>query len=155
MAIYEEKQGEFLLSTDKKLLNTDIIYQYLTVESYWAKNIPLHLVKQSIKGSLCVGLYHNNQLVGFARVITDKSTFAYLADVFILNEFRGKGLSKWMMAFIMKIPVLQNLRRWMLATKDAHGLYEQFGFTLPLKPERIMMFSDFTAYTPEKKSRKK
>ena len=130
MAIYEEKQGEFLLSTDKKLLNTDIIYQYLTVESYWAKNIPLHLVKQSIKGSLCVGLYHSNQLVGFARVITDKSTFAYLADVFVLEEYRGQGLSKWLMEVIQSHPEVQGLRRWMLMTRDAQGLYEQFGWTV-------------------------
>ena len=155
MSVYQFKQNDYLLSTDKNLLQTDVIHAFLADKSYWAKDIPMNVVKQSIKGSLCVGLYHSNQLVGFARVITDEATFAYLADVFILDEFRGRGLSKWMMAFIMKIPVLQNLRRWMLATKDAHGLYEQFGFTLPLKPERIMMFSDFTAYTAEKKSGKK
>ncbi|MFZ1453020.1 MAG: GNAT family N-acetyltransferase [Ferruginibacter sp.] len=137
--------------------DVDIIHNYLCNESYWAKNIPVELVKKSIDGSCCFGLYVKenpvlNQTptagrqVGFARVISDCATFGYLADVFILDAYRGKGLSKWLMETIMNCPDLQGLRRWLLATKDAHGLYTKFGF-LPLdKPERIMGFKPFEAY---------
>ena len=140
------QKNDFLISTDKTKLNIGVIHDYLSKESYWAKNIPLAIVKKSIKGSLCFGLYHKKVQVGFARVVTDHATFGYIADVFILNEYRGKGLSKWLMEVIMNHPNLQGLRRWMLATRDAHGLYAQFGF-LPLdKPERIMGLRPFEEY---------
>jgi GNAT superfamily N-acetyltransferase len=150
MKIYETFKNEFIISTDKSKLDVDTIHDYLCYESYWAKNIPVELIKKSIDGSHCFGLFVNEKSVykqvGFARVISDCATFGYLADVFILDAYRGKGLSKWLMETIMNCPDLQGLRRWLLATKDAHGLYTKFGF-LPLdKPERIMGFKPFEEY---------
>nr|MBC7612787.1 GNAT family N-acetyltransferase [Pseudopedobacter sp.] len=118
----------FLISTDKSLLNKDFIYNFLTNQSYWAKGIPIEKVEIAINESICFGVYHHRQQVGFARVISDKSTFAYLADVFIIDEYRKQGLSKWLMQTIMAHIDFQSLRRWMLATADAHELYEKFGF---------------------------
>ncbi len=107
-----------------------MIYEYLSKASYWAKNIPREVVEKSIGNSLCFGVYCKDETqVGFARLITDKATFAYLADVFILEQHRGKGLSKWLIEVIQSHPELQGLRRWMLGTRDAHGLYEQFGWS--------------------------
>ncbi len=125
-----------------------MIHRYLCHESYWAKNIPVAVVEKSIEGSFCFGVYHQGRQVGFARVITDHATFAYLADVFIVQEYRGKGLSKWLMETIMNNPALQGLRRWLLATMDAHGLYAQFGFAPLDKPERIMGMKPFDEYPP-------
>ena len=142
----EIQQGEFRISTDKAQLDVALIHRYLCYESYWARNIPRALVEKSISGSLCFGVYHHNQQVGFARVITDQATFAYLADVFILETYRGRGLSKWLMQTIMDEPGLQGLRRWLLATLDAHGLYAQFGFAPLDKPERIMGMKPFDEY---------
>jgi GNAT superfamily N-acetyltransferase len=109
-------------------MDANIIHRYLSQESYWAKNIPLETVERFMKHSFCFGVFFNDKQVGFARLITDYTTFAYLADVFILSEFRGKGLSKKLLKFIHENPELQGLRRWILATKDAHKLYEQFGW---------------------------
>jgi GNAT superfamily N-acetyltransferase len=118
----------YSVSTD--ITETDIItvHQYLSEESYWAKNIPLELVKKSVHNSLAFAVHQADALVGFARVVTDKATFAYLADVFILPAHRGKGLSKWLLQNIHAHPDLQGLRRWLLGTKDAHELYKQFGW---------------------------
>lgn len=127
---YNASKDEHLISTDPSLLDVDIIYNYLSGESYWAKNIPRDVVEKSIANSLCFGLYHHNKQIGFARLITDKATFAYLADVFIVSEYRGNGLSKWLIQVIHAHPELQALRRWVLGTRDAHGLYEQFGWTI-------------------------
>src|SRR4051812_34163398 len=128
----------FTVSADKSKLNFNIIHKYLG-NSYWAKNIPISIVKKSIENSLCFGVYNEKEeQVGFARAITDCSTFAYLADVFILDEYQGKGLSKLMMDFIINYPDLQGLRHWLLATKDAHGLYTQFGFTALADPSKYM-----------------
>ncbi len=146
MKIYERVKNDFIISTDKTRLNISLIHNYLSKESYWAKNIPLEVVERSIEGSCCFGLYDNKNQAGFARVVTDHATFGYLADVFILDEYRGKGLSKWLINEIMKHPDLQGLRRWMLATRDAHGLYVQFGFSPLDKPERIMGFKPFEEY---------
>lgn len=155
MKIYESLQNEFVISTDKSKLNVDTIHNYLCNESYWAKNIPVETVIKSIDGSCCFGLYVNEnsiaKQIGFARVVTDYATFAYLADVFVLETYRGKGLSKWLMKMIMNCPDLQGLRRWLLATKDAHGLYTKFGFSALDKPERIMGFKPFEQY-PETNS---
>ena len=120
---------DYTISTDTARLNVDVIYQYLSEESYWAKGIPRSVVEKSIANSLCFGIYYKTEQIGFARVISDKATFAYLGDVFILPAHRGKGLSKWLIQTIHTHPDLQNLRRWWLGTKDAHGLYEQFGWT--------------------------
>jgi GNAT superfamily N-acetyltransferase len=119
------------------MLDTKVIQNYLS-HSYWAKGRPLKSTKLSIKNSLCFGLYFKNNQIGFARVITDYATFAYLADVFILEEHRGKGLSKWLMEVILGYKELQILKRWLLATNDAHKLYEKFGFTSLKEPEKIM-----------------
>lgn len=126
---YEERNDEFLISTDPSLLHVDIIHKYLSEESYWAQNIPIKVVRKSISNSLCFGLYEKEKQIGFARVVSDQATFAYLADVFILEKYRGKGLAKWLINTIQAHPGLQGLRRWMLGTRDAHSLYEQFGWT--------------------------
>jgi GNAT superfamily N-acetyltransferase len=133
----------YFASTDKKLLDVPLIHDYLSNHSYWAKGRSIEQVRISIENSMCFGVYSGGTQVGFARVITDKSTFAYLADVFILDAHRGRGLSKLLMEEILKHPDLQNLRRFMLATKDAHALYEKFGFKNITRPERWMeMFEE-------------
>jgi GNAT superfamily N-acetyltransferase len=125
------------ISTDRSRLDRDAIHEFLR-GSYWAKGIPRELVDRAINNSLCFGLYDGDRLVGFARVITDHATFAYLSDVFVLESHRGRGLGTWFMESVLSHPDLQNLRRWMLATADAHGLYRRVGFTALSKPERIM-----------------
>jgi GNAT superfamily N-acetyltransferase len=128
MKVYEANNGLYKITTDNSKLDVNLIHQFLCKESYWAKGIPKNIVEKSIANSLCFGLLYEDAQVGFARLVTDKATFAYLADVFIINEHRGKGLSKWLMKTIHEHPELQNLRRWILTTKDAHGLYEQSGW---------------------------
>ncbi|RPD37872.1 GNAT family N-acetyltransferase [Chitinophaga barathri] len=137
--IIEARKEGFLISTDNSLLRIDVIHHYLSVESYWAEGIPRAIVERSIEGSLCFGLYaEDGQQIGFARVITDMATFAYLADVFVLDAWRKRGLSKWLMEVILAHPGLQDVRRMMLITMDAQGLYEQFGFAVWEFPERSM-----------------
>jgi len=131
------KKG-FTISTDKSLLDFDAIYNYLNEESYWARGIPAEKVKKAIENSMCFGIYKDNKQAGFTRVVTDKATFAYLCDVFVLPGYRGVGLSKWLMQTITEHPDLQGLRRWSLATSDAHGLYKQFGFVPLSRPETWM-----------------
>jgi len=134
----EWKHNEYLISTDEKRLQLDVIQKYLSEDSYWAKGRELEVTKRAIENSLCFGVYQGEAQVGFARVVTDRATFAWIADVFILPDQRGKSLSKRLMEAILSHPELQGLRRWVLATKDAHGLYTQFEFT-PMKfPERWM-----------------
>ena len=146
MSIYNTANNEFVISTDKSKLDITVVHNYLCNESYWAKNITIDIVKKSIEGSLCFGLYQLNSQIGFAGVITDHATFGYLADVFIIKDYRGKGLSKLLMKSIMSHPDLQGLRRWMLATRDAHALYAQFGFIALDNPDRFMRFSLFDEY---------
>ncbi len=131
-------KGDFLLSDDKRQLDIDMIYHFLT-NSYWAKGIARDTVEKSIQHSLCFGVYKLEQQVGFARVISDQATFAYLADVFIVESARGNGLAKWMVMNIKAHPELQGLRRWMLATKDAHQLYAQYGGFTPVAYPNIWM----------------
>jgi N-acetylglutamate synthase-like GNAT family acetyltransferase len=142
----EKHIGEFLFSVDKTKLDIGYIHHFLSKESYWAKNIPIDIVKKSIEGSLCFGVYENNKQVGFARVITDCATFGYLADVFIDKDYRGQGLSKELMRFIMEQEVIKKLRRFMLATLDAHGLYAQFGFESQEGNKRLMGVKFFEEY---------
>lgn len=118
----------YAIYTDHNRLNIPWIHRFLSMSTYWAKDIPMETVQRSIEHSLCFGIFFYEQQVGFARVITDRATFAYLADVFVIDEHRGKGLSKWLMENIHSHPALQGLRRWMLVTKDAQGLYQQFGW---------------------------
>jgi hypothetical protein len=137
-AIYEASDGLYNITTDVSKLDVNVIHHFLSQESYWAQKIPKDIVEKSIANSLCFGLFYkdgqtmpNSRQIGFARLVTDKATFAYVADVFILREHRGKGLCKWLMKTIQAHPELQNLRRWLLTTKDAHSLYEQLGWQKP------------------------
>jgi len=135
----------FTISTEKEKLDIDLIHSFLN-RTYWAEGISKEIIRRSIEGSLCFGLFENDKQVGFARMITDKATFAYLADVFIIEEYRGRGLSKWLMEVIMSHPDLQGLRRMILVTKDAHGLYKQFGFTPLINVDRWMQILDPDVY---------
>jgi len=135
--IVEYRRGEFSISTDRERLSLDVIHGFLT-SCYWAKGISREVVARSIAHSLCFGIYEGCAQVGFARVVSDFATMAYLGDVFVLESHRGCGLSKWLLECIVQHPALQRLRRWILLTRDAHELYSQFGFA-PLKaPERYM-----------------
>ena len=133
----EWRRGDLAISTDPSRLDRSLIARFLA-GSYWAKGIPREVVDRSIEGALCFGLYENGRQVGFARVITDSATFAYLADVFVLESHRGQGLGIWLMESILAHPRLQGLRRWMLVTRDAHPLYRKVGFRELAHPERIM-----------------
>ena len=125
---YESTKDNYLISTNPALLDIAAIHQYLSVESYWAKGIPYATVQKSITHSLCFGMYEAGKQIGLARLITDRTAFAYLCDVYVLPSHQGKGLGKWLMQTVHAHPDLQGLRRWMLATRDAHGLYAQFGW---------------------------
>jgi GNAT superfamily N-acetyltransferase len=164
-AIVEHRRGQFLISTDRARLDLDVVHGFLT-SCYWAQGIPREVVSRSIEHSLCFGVYDVGGVdprlakdarheaptdgilaqVGFARVVSDFATVAYLGDVFILESHRGRGLSKWLMECITQHPALQNLRRWILLTRDAHGLYAQFGFTPVKSPERYMERHDPHVY---------
>jgi GNAT superfamily N-acetyltransferase len=126
------------VTTDRARLDVDLIHGWLSGESYWAAGIPRALVERSIEHSLCFGLLDDDTQIGFARVVTDYATFAYLADVFVLPTHRGRGLSKLLMQAVREHPSLQDVRRWSLVTRDAHRLYEQFGFTPLANPQRHM-----------------
>jgi len=137
-AIAEQRRGEFLVSTDPRRLDLGLVHQFLT-NCYWAKGIPREVVERSIQHALCFGIYDGSGAqVGFARVVSDFSTVAYLGDVFVLESHRGRGLGKWMMQCILAHPALEGMRRWILVTRDAHGLYKQFGFTALQSAERYM-----------------
>ncbi|MCY7348258.1 MAG: GNAT family N-acetyltransferase [Pyrinomonadaceae bacterium] len=142
----EWHNGEFTISTDRKRLQIDEIQRFLSEESYWAKERTREQTVTAIKNSLPFGVYQGENQIGLARIVSDFATFAYLGDVYILEEFRGLGLSKWLMATIIDYPDLQNLRRWVLATKDAHGLYEKFEFAALKHPERWMEKTAPNAY---------
>lgn len=151
MEHHEYRRNRFRISTDKQLLDTDVIFRYLSEDAYWSKDIPRDIEERSIEHSLCFGVYQETAQIGFARVVTDKATFAYLADVFILDAWRKQGLSKWLMEVILAHPDLQGLRRWLLATMDAHGLYRQFGFTPLTEPDRMMQRKAPHTYSELKK----
>jgi GNAT superfamily N-acetyltransferase len=133
----EWRREGFTVSTDRSKLDRRVIHEFLA-GSYWAKAIPREIVDRSIENALCFGLYEEDRQVGFARVITDRATFAYLADVFVLESHRGRGLAAWLMECILAHPDLRGLRRWMLVTRDAHPLYRKVGFRELAHPERIM-----------------
>ena len=130
--------NELRISTDPAELDVELVHRFLSEQTYWAKGIPLDLVRKAIANSLCFGGYVGGAQVAFARVISDYATFANLVDVFVLPEHRGKGYGKQLMAAVFAHPQLQGLRRFMLATSDAHGLYAQFGFTAPRFPDTLM-----------------
>ena len=133
----EWRRGEYTVSDDRWRVDRDVVHRFLS-ESYWARGIPRHVVERAIRHSLCFGTYHGDAQVGFARMITDHATYAYLADVFVIEAHRGRGLSKWMMECVLAHPELQGLRRVTLATRDAHGLYARFGFAPPINPAAWM-----------------
>lgn len=129
------------ISTDRNEVDLDVVHGFLSQEAYWSKNIPRATVKKSIENSYCFSAFIDARQIGFARVVTDAATFAYLADVFVLPEFRGHGISKKLMQSVQSHPELQGLRRWMLMTADAHKLYESYGFSALAKPDRAMEIS--------------
>ena len=130
--------ADYEISTDTDRLDVEVIHRFLAEDSYWSRGIPRSTVERAIANSLCFGVYHRGAQVGFARIVTDRSTFALLADVFILEPHRGKGLSKWLMRCVVEHQDLQGLRRLLLLTSDAHGLYSQFGFEPLGSPSRFM-----------------
>jgi GNAT superfamily N-acetyltransferase len=146
----EWKQKDYLISTNSDLLQIEQIHAYLSTQAYWCLGIPKEILKKAIEGSLCFGVYRNTEChhlqIGFARIVTDRATFAWLCDVYIENEHRGRGLSKWLMECIASHPDLKNLRRFCLATKDAHGLYEKFGFQVTQTPGNWMEIKDNDLY---------
>ena len=144
----ERKRGDYTISTDPSRIDIDLVYAFLT-RSYWAAGITREVVERSIEHSMCFGVYRGEEQVGFARVITDYATTAYLADVFILEAHRGRKLAVWLMETIVGHPALQRLRVWRLATKDAHGLYQKVGFRALAHPERLMEIIDPAVYAGE------
>ncbi|MFN8430818.1 MAG: GNAT family N-acetyltransferase [Spirosomataceae bacterium] len=134
------------ISTEHSRLQFDVIHGFLTA-SYWSAGIPMDTVKRAAENSLCFGIYKKETQVGYARIISDYATFAYLADVFVLESERGKGLSKWLVETIRNHPDLQRLRRWMLITRDAHTLYKKFGFEIAQNPENIMQIARPNIYS--------
>jgi GNAT superfamily N-acetyltransferase len=134
---HERERDAYLVSTDPERLDVDAVHAYLT-RSYWSEGIPKSIVERAIRGSLCFGLYKGQAQVGFARVITDRATFAYLCDVYVLEAERGQGLAKWLMETLIEHPDLSQLRRFVLATRDAHGLYARYGFTPIARPHIFM-----------------
>jgi len=139
-------RDEYCVSTNPADVDIDVVHRFLCEESYWAKGVPRDVVEREVRFSICFSLLHGRTQAGFARIVSDRATVAYLGDVFVLPAHRGRGLGKWMMQCVMSHPELQGLRRWMLLTGDAHGLYEHFGFT-PLKsPPRWMEKHDPDVY---------
>jgi GNAT superfamily N-acetyltransferase len=141
----ELTRGEFTVSTDPARLDLRAVHDYLS-RSYWARGIPEEVIRRAVAGSLCFGVYDAGAQVGFARAITDAATFAYLADVYVLEAYRGRGLAKWLLGVILAHPALQGLRRVVLATRDAHGLYRPFGFTELANPAGYMEIVRPNAY---------
>jgi GNAT superfamily N-acetyltransferase len=132
------RQAEFVISTDPALLDLNLIHHFLANRSYWAEGRPKEIVRRSLEQSLCFGLYEQGQQIGFARVVTDRATFAWVCDVFILDAYRGRGLGKWLLGSVLAHPDLQGLKRLLLATRDAHGLYSRYGFSPLADPTRFL-----------------
>ncbi|MBK9162605.1 MAG: GNAT family N-acetyltransferase [Acidobacteria bacterium] len=142
----ETRNGEFLITTDKDRLDVGLIQKFLVEESYWARERTIEQTRTAIENSMCFGVYEGERQVGFGRVVSDKATFAYIGDVFVIDEYRGRGIGKMLMEAMVSHPELQGLRRWVLATRDAHGLYEQFEFAPLRHPDRWMEKTAPNAY---------
>lgn len=140
------KKDNYIISTSKEKLDMKLIHNFLK-NSYWSKDIPFKIVKKSVKNSLCFGVYDGKKQIGFARVLTDYAKFAHIYDVFIIEKYRGKGFSKWLMETILNHKKLGGLRKWMLGTRDAHGLYSKFGFKPLGSPERWMELVTLNTYS--------
>ena len=145
--VIEYRKGEFLISTSRELVDLDVVHRFLS-NCYWARGISREIVARSIENSLCFGIYLEGRQIGFGRVVSDFATYAYLGDVFVLEQHRAKGLGKWLMDCIMQHPSLQGLRRWSLVTRDAHSLYKEFGFTPLNNPDRYMELHRPDVYAP-------
>ena len=143
---YYFRVAGYEVSTAKERIDVSAVARFLCDESYWAEGIPEDVVRRSIENSLCFGVYRGDEQAGFARVVTDYATFAYIADVFVLESHRGRGVGQMIMQAIMSHPQLQGLRRWMLITRDAHGLYEKSGFARTSTPDRVMERKDPDVY---------
>ncbi len=140
------KHEHFELDTNRTRLDLELIHRFLVEESYWARERTMEQTRTAIENSICFGVYEGERQVGFGRVVSDKATFAYIGDVFVIDEYRGRGISKMLMRYIVEHPELQGLRRWVLATRDAHGLYEQFEFAPLRHPDRWMEKTAPNAY---------
>ncbi len=139
MTIFEEHRGRFVLSTDKARLDVDAVYAFIAERSYWAQGRAREVVERSIENSLCFGIYDGAELAAFARVVTDYATFGWVCDVFVIEAYRGQGLGKWLIEAVVRHPDLQGFKRLLLATRDAQGLYREYGGFVPLQaPERWM-----------------
>ena len=144
------RRGEYLISTDRSRLDLHAIHAYLSEEAYWSPGVSRQVVERSIEHSLNFGLYRGDDQAGFARVVTDNATFAWLADVFVLPEHRGAGLGKWLVETAVSHPDLRGIRRWILATWDAHELYARFGFRPAAGDPRFMVLEPAAAMTPDR-----
>lgn len=146
--LHEATEGDVFLSTDKRHIDVDLVHRFLSESSTWARGIPREVVEEAIRNSLCFGLYRGGAQLAFCRIVTDGATTGHLADVFVLPEQRGRGLSKMLMHFVMAHPLIPRLRRFTLATSDAHGLYEKFGFRALGKPQTFMEIHRPDIYRP-------
>ncbi len=136
--IHEWQKGEYLVTTEQRQLDLDALHRFLAQKSYWARRIPRSVFERSLKNSLCFGLFQGKKQIGFARCVSDFATVAYLSDVFVLPQYRGRGLAKWLIHCVTSHPELRNLRRWILVTRDAHSLYRKHGFSQLAHPESFM-----------------
>jgi GNAT superfamily N-acetyltransferase len=148
-----ERHDELELSSDPARLDRALIHRYLANESYWATGVPKSVIERALDHSLCFGVYRGRTQLAFARAVTDRATFAYLADVFVVSGERGRGLGKWLVEAIGRHPELRGLRRWLLATRDAHALYAQYGFKPLANPARFMERHDPEVYAPKRPAR--
>jgi len=144
----EWTRGDYEISTDPDRLDVAAVHRFLSEDAYWSPGVPLEVVRRSLDGSIVFGVYRGGEQIGMARVVTDRATFAWVCDVFVLPGHRGDGLGKWLMECVKSHPDLQGLRRWLLATRDAHGLYAQFGF-VEVAPGRLMEIVDPDVYRRE------
>ena len=142
----ESRGGDYVISDDPARVDLVTVHQWLSTDAYWSQGVPLDIVRRALANSIVFGIYHDETQVGFARVVSDRASFAWVADVYISPDQRGHGLGKWLMECIKAHPDLQGLRRWLLATRDAHGLYEQFGF-ITSTSGRLMEIVDLDIYT--------
>ena len=147
MQIITERKGDFFITTDRAMLDLDVIHDFLSNHAYWCKGIPYETVRKAADHSLNFSVFHQDKQIGYARVISDFATVAYLGDVFILEAYRGQGHSRWLMDQVMTHPDLQGLRRWILLTRDAHELYKKYGWTPIAIPDRWMEKHEKNAYT--------
>ena len=142
----EWRGGDYVISDDPARVDLVTVHQWLSTDAYWSQGVPLDIVRRALANSIVFGIYHDETQVGFARVVSDRASFAWVADVYISPDQRGHGLGNWLMECIKAHPDLQGLRRWLLATRDAHGLYEQFGF-ITSTSGRLMEIVDLDIYT--------